>query len=88
MDTHDLIDEKNVHMKGSFIPYYVVYLIKYKENGPGGINARICPNWNLDNLKNTVRKDWETVQFDIMRLPFSTVAEFGFKLGYVFLNEA
>lgn len=52
------------------------------------MKARLCPNGNRDLLKNTVRNDFSTTQFDVTRLILSLATIFIFRIACVDIKDA
>lgn len=60
---------------------HVIYKIKVNEDGTLKLKARICPRGNRDELKDEVRKDSATAQFNVIRLILEIATYLQMRIG-------
>lgn len=82
------VPENSVPRSENIIASHVVYKVKTDEKGGLKLKARICPHGNRDRLKDDVRKDSSTAQFDVIRLALSMAAGMNAVLGHVDIKGA
>lgn len=65
---YEEISEKDIPEGANVISSHVVYKIKTDEKGEHRLKARICPHGNKDAMKDGIRKDSATAQFNVIRM--------------------
>lgn len=87
-DAYTKVDEIAVPRHANVISSHVIYKIKSGEDGSKSLRATICPHGNRDAMKDEVRKDSATAQFEIMRLMLSLSTFAPMKLGLIDVSGA
>lgn len=87
-DAYVPIIESDVPRKANVITSHFVFKIKKEEGGKMRLKARLCPHGNRDKMKNDIRKDSATAQFDVIRLFCSMAAVLQFRLGCLDIKGA
>lgn len=82
------IKETDIPRSENIIGAHFVFKIKQEEDGTRRLKARLCPHGNRDKLKDEVRKDSATAQFDIIRLMISIIVILGFRMGIIDVKGA
>lgn len=70
------------------ISAHFVYKVKSDEKGKKRLKARLCPHGNRDKMKDTIRKDSATAQFDVIRLICSIASILRMRLGCIDVKGA
>lgn len=84
---YEEIHENDVDRSSNIIGAHFVFKVKKEEKGKT-LKARLCPPGNKDKMKDLIRSDAASVQFDSIRLLLSTAACKGFRLGCVHIKKA
>lgn len=63
-------------------------MVKQEENGKKRLKDSLCPHGNRDKMKNNIRKDSATAQFDVIRLFCSIATILNFRLGFLDIQKA
>lgn len=82
------VDERDIHKGANIISSHVVYKIKTDEAGRHRLKARICPHGNKDAMKDEIRKDSATAQFNVIRLMLAMATFFPMRLGVIDISGA
>lgn len=82
------VEERSIPRNANVISSHVVYKIKTEETGEHRLKARICPHGNKDHMKDYVRKDSATAQFNIIRLMLTMTTFFTMRMGVVDISGA
>lgn len=82
------VEESVVPRNANVISSHVVYKIKTEESGRHRLKARIVPHGNKDRMKDQVRKDSATAQFNIIRLMLAISSFFPMRLGVIDISGA
>lgn len=82
------VHERTLPPNANIISSHVGYKIKKEEDGKLRLKARICPHGNRDAMKDGIRKDSATAQFDVIRLMLSLATILSFNLGVVDVSGA
>lgn len=82
------IDERLVPKHANVISSHVIYKIKTEESGIRRLKARLCPHGNRDIMKDDIRKDSATAQFDVIRLMLTITTFLPMRIGVVDISGA
>lgn len=82
------VQEDSVPINANIISSHFVYKVKNEENGKKRLKARLCPHGNRDRMKDSVRKDSATAQFDVIRIVCSMATVLRLKLGCLDIKGA
>lgn len=87
-DAYIEMSDSDVDKTENVIASHVVYKLKVDEAGGMRLKARICPHGNRDIMKDEVRKDSSTAQYDVIRTALSVATTMDAVLGHVDIKGA
>lgn len=87
-EAYEEVPEGQVSRGENVIASHVVYKLKVDEKGGMKLKARICPHGNRDMLKDDVRKDASSAQFEVIRIAVSMATRMTGILGHVDIKGA
>lgn len=87
-DAYYEVEENSIPPNANVITSHVIYKVKTDEQGKHTMKARICPHGNKDTMKDDIRKDSATAQYDAIRLLLSLTTFLSFRLGAADISGA
>lgn len=87
-DAYIAVQEEAVPIGANLISSHFGYKVKQEENGRKRLKARLCPHGKRDKMKDNIRKDSATAQFDEIRLVCSIATILHFRLGCLDIQGA
>lgn len=82
------VEENGLQKKDNVITSHVIYKVKTSEDGDNSMKVRIFPHGNKDDLRNGIRKDSSTGQYDVIRLLLSLATFMSMTLAVVDISGA
>lgn len=82
------VPESKIPQGSNVMCAHIVYKISSTENGTLKLKARICPQGNSDKMREDVRNNATTAQFNVIRLMLSIDTCMGAKLGLLNISGA
>lgn len=87
-DSYISVHEKKVAWNENIISAHFVYKVKTEEKGVRRLKARLCPHGIRDKMKDNIRKDSATAQFDVIRLICRIASVLRLRLGCIDVKGA